>query len=92
MNAPANPSRRWVRIAIVVVAWAALALSWVMYQRHTGLGTTATALGSFPGTVAFVSPGAGPTRAAWAAPTTLDDLLDVPWMTAGDPLGGPHVD
>lgn len=38
----AAPSRRWVRIAVVVVAWAALALSWVLYQRHTGLGTTAT--------------------------------------------------
>ena len=34
--------RRWARIGIVVAAWAALAIGWLLYQRHTGLGTTAT--------------------------------------------------
>ena len=44
MTVPARAAstRRWLRIAIVVTAWAALVAAWLLYQRHTGLGTTAT--------------------------------------------------
>jgi uncharacterized membrane protein YdjX (TVP38/TMEM64 family) len=35
--------RRWIQVAIVVLAWLSVVVSWVVYQRGTGRTTTGTA-------------------------------------------------